>query len=127
MDASIDNKQYNFVNTNGSWQPSSMNGSLMIRPVVGASYYIGVEENPSTPSTGSGALVVYPNPASDLLHLEGDFEGGQVSLYDITGRKVYHDTYRHEIAVGNLNNGLYFIQVVTAEGQVINQKFIISK
>ena len=97
----------------------------MIRPVMGPSYYIGVEEN--GPSTGSGTLAVYPNPASDLLHLEGDFENSQVSFYDITGRKVYQGAYQHDIAVGNLNNGMYFIKVVTAEGQVINQKFIISK
>ncbi len=125
LDASIDNQQYNFVNTNGSWQPSNMHGSLMIRPVVGASYYIGVEEN--GPSTGSGALTVYPNPASDMLHLEGDFEGGQVSLFDLTGRRVYQGEYQHTIAVSNLNDGMYFIQVVTPEGQVINQKLIISK
>ena len=125
LDASIDNKQYNFVNTNGSWQPSSMSGSLMIRPVVGPSYYIGVEENGT--STSSETFVVYPNPAKDLLHLEGDFENGQISLYDITGRRVYQGAYQHDIAVGNLNNGMYFIQVVTVEGQVINQKFIISK
>ena len=125
LDASIDNQQYNFVNTNGSWQPSNMHGSLMIRPVVGASYYIGVEEN--GPSTGSGALTVYPNPASDMLHLEGDFEGGQVSLFDLTGRRVYQGEYQHNIAVSNLNDGMYFIQVVTPEGQVMNQKLIISK
>ena len=125
LDASIDNQQYNFVNTNGSWQPSNMHGSLMIRPVVGASYYIGLEEN--GPSTGSGALTVYPNPASDMLHLEGDFEGGQVSLFDLTGRRVYQGEYQHTIAVSNLNDGMYFIQVVTPEGQVINQKLIISK
>ena len=125
LDASIDNMQYNFVNTNGSWQPSNMRGSLMIRPVVGASYYIGVEEN--GPSTGSRTLVIYPNPASDMLHLEGDSDGRQVSLFDITGRKVYQGAYQHDITVSNLNNGMYFIQVVTTEGQVINQKFIISK
>lgn len=125
FDTSIDNIGYNFVNTNGSWQPSSMPGSLMIRPVVGASYYIGVEENGA--STHSGTLTVYPNPASDMLHLEGDFENGQVSLFDLTGRIVYQGVYQHDIVVSSLNNGMYFIQVVTAEGQVINQKFIISK
>ena len=125
FDTSIDNMGYNFVNTNGAWQPSNMPGSLMIRPVVGASYYIGVEENSS--ASDSETLTVYPNPASDMLHLEGDFENGQVSLFDLTGRIVYQGVYQHDIAVSNLNNGMYFIQVVTAEGQVINQKFIISK
>ena len=125
LDTSTDNIQYNFINTNGSWQPSSKHGSLMIRPVVGASYYIGVEEN--GPSTGAGAFVVYPNPASNTLHLEGDFGDGQVSIFDLTGRKVYQGDYQHEISVGNLNNGMYLLNIITEEGQVINQKFIIEK
>ena len=121
FDATIDNIQYNFVNTNGSWQQSSKHGSLMIRPVVGASYYIGLQENEEK------GLRLYPNPVSQVLHIEGDFENGQVSLYDIVGRKVYQGEYQHEISVSDLNDGLYFIHIVTAEGQVINQKFIIRK
>ena len=125
FDTSIDNIQYNFINTNGSWQQSSKHGSLMIRPVVGASYYIGVEEN--GPSTGSGTFMVYPNPASDVLHLEGDFENGQVSIYDLIGRKVYQGEYQNIIEVGQLDDGMYLLNVTTEEGQVINQKFIIRK
>ena len=127
-DATTDNSQYTFVNTNGSWQPSSKPGTLMIRPVMGPSYYIGVEENgPSTPSTGSGALTVYPNPASSTLHIESEIQSGQVSVYDLTGRKVLQGEYQPNISVGHLNDGLYFIQIVTAEGQVFTQKFIIEK
>ena len=125
FDTSIDNIDYNFVNTNGSWQQSSKHGSLMIRPVVGASYYIGVEEN--GPSTGSGAFVVYPNPVSNILHIEGDIDGGQVSIYDLMGRMVYQSEYQTEIPVSQLNDGLYFLNITTNEGQVINQKFIIRK
>lgn len=125
FDASVDNIQYNFVNTNGSWQQSSKHGSLMIRPVVGASYYIGVEEN--GPSTGSGTFTIYPNPVRSTLHIEGDVEGSQMSLYDITGRKVLEAEGQSELSVDHLVNGLYFIRVITAEGQVINQKFIIEK
>ena len=125
LDTSNDNIQYNFVNTNGSWQPSSKHGSLMIRPVVGASYYIGVEEN--GPSTGSGAITLYPNPVQNTLHLEGNIDGGQVSIYDLTGRKVYQCEFKTEIPVDQLNDGMYFLNITTREGQVINQKFIIRK
>ena len=125
LDASIDNSQYNFVNVNGSWQPSSMRGSLMIRPVVGSDYYIGLEENGT--STGSGAFAVYPNPVRQTLHVESDFEDGQMCIYDITGRKVYQGEYQNELSVTNLNSGLYFLQVTTTEGQVFTQKFIIEK
>ena len=125
FDASIDNIQYNFINTNGSWQQSSKHGSLMIRPVVGASYYIGVEEN--SPSTGSGAFTVYPNPVRNTLHIEGDLDGSQMSIYDITGRKVLETEGQSELSVDGLCDGLYFLRVITAEGRVLNQKFIIEK
>ncbi len=125
FDTSIDNIDYNFVNTNGSWQQSSKHGSLMIRPVVGASYFIGVEEN--GPSTGSGAFVVYPNPVSNILHIESDIDGGQLSIYDLMGRMVYQSEYQTEVPVSQLNDGLYSLSIITSEGQVINQKFIIHK
>ena len=125
FDTSIDNIDFNFVNTNGTWQQSSKHGSLMIRPVVGASYFIGVEEN--GPSTGSGTFVVYPNPVSNILHIQSDIEGGQLSIYDLMGRMVYQSEYQAEIPVSQLNDGLYFLSITTSEGQVINQKFIIRK
>lgn len=122
LDTSIDNMEYNFVNTNGSWQQSNLHGSLMIRPVVGASYSIGLDEQRSTTS-----LHLYPNPASHVLHIEGDFDKGQVSIYDLMGRKVYYGEYQREIPVSNLNDGMYFLSITTNEGQVINQKIIIEK
>ena len=121
FDTSIDNIEYNFVNTNGSWQQSSKHGSLMIRPVVGASYFIGVQENQEQ------ALRLYPNPVSNALHLESDIANGLVSIYDLTGRKVYQGEYQTVIPVDQLTNGMYLLNVTTDEGQVINQKFIIRK
>ena len=122
FDTSIDNIQYNFVNTNGSWQQSSKHGSLMIRPVVGASYYIGVQE-----ANEAETLQLYPNPVGNTLHIEGDIHGSQVSIYDLTGRMVYQSAYQTIIPVDQLNDGLYFLNIVTEEGQVINKKFIIKK
>ena len=68
-----------------------------------------------------------PNPVRHTLHLEGDFNDGQMSIYDITGRKVYQGEYQNELSVIDLNSGLYFLQVTTNEGQVFTQKFIIEK
>jgi hypothetical protein len=121
-DTSNDNSQYNYVNVNGSWQPSSKHGSLMIRPVVGPSYFIGVQENSKAP-----ALQLYPNPVCNTLHIEGNVSGGQVSIYDLTGRMVHQGEFQPEIPVDQLHDGLYFLKVITNEGQVINQKFIIRK
>ena len=125
FDTSIDNIEYNFVNTNGSWQQSSKHGSLMIRPVVGASYFIGLEEN--GPSTDPGTFRVYPNPVNNVLHLESDIPISHVSIYDLTGRKVYSSEYLNPIPVEHLSDGMYFLSATNTKGQVINQKIIISK
>ena len=93
----------------------------MIRPVVGASYYIGVEENVGN------TLQLFPNPVRNTLHIEGDLDGSQMSIYDIMGRKVLETEGQNELSVGDLSDGLYFLRVVTAEGRVFNQKFIIEK
>jgi hypothetical protein len=122
LDTSTDNIQYNFINTNGSWQPSSKHGSIMIRPVVGPSYFIGLQEQDA-----ASTLQLYPNPVQNTLHIEGNLKGGQVCIYDLTGRKVHQSEYRSEISVDQLNDGMYFLNVITEEGQVINQKFIIRK
>ena len=126
FDASIDNSQYNFVNVNGAWQQSEIQGSLMIRPVVGPSYYIGMEENQNDAGT---SLEIFPNPVNNTLHLNNlsAFENGQLSIYDLTGRKVYHGVFQTEIPVNQLNNGMYFISLTTTKGQVVTQKFIIRK
>ncbi len=121
LDTSTDNIEYNFINTNGSWQQSTKHGSLMIRPVVGASYYIGVQEDKEK------TLTIYPNPVNDLLHLEGNIGKGQVNIYDLMGRKVLSVGYQNVISVGHLADGLYLLSITTNEGQVINQKFIIRK
>lgn len=123
FDASIDNSQYCFYNVNGAWMPSQMSGTLMIRPVVGKSYYIGLDENPTA------EMQLYPNPASSTLHIGGltNNQPCQISIYDLTGKRIYQSSYEEEISVEGLNDGMYFISVTTTEGQVFTQKFIISK
>jgi len=125
FDGSNDNSMNAFYNTNGSWQPTEMHGTLMIRPVVGKSYYIGVEEFESPSET----VRIYPNPASDVLNINipENTEIVTTCIFDLTGRKVYQNAFKGTIPVDNLTDGLYFISLTTAQGQVITQKIVIRK
>ena len=125
FDASNDNSQYNFFNVNGSWQHSDKHGSLMIRPVVGPSYYINVNEIESLPES----IVLYPNPAHNTLNikLSESISIVQTCIYDLMGHKLFQGTFEPCISVADLTTGLYFISLTTTEGQVITQKFIIQK
>lgn len=120
FDASKDNSRYNFVNSNGIWEQSTFAGSIMIRPVVGADYLIGVEEEPAL-----SQVTVYPNPASTTLHIEGVENGTSIALYDLTGRKVMHEHFSEELSLGNLSNGLYLLKIITADGTVISRKIMV--
>ena len=120
FDASNDNSQYNFINVTGSWQPSSKAGSIMMRPVVGANYFIGVDE-----TEDSNNVTVYPNPASSTLHIKGISNGSSFTIYDVTGRQVLTGSFHNEINVSHLCDGLYLLNVTTADGGMVIKKFMV--
>ena len=119
FDASGDYSQYNFINVTGAWQPSSKRGAIMIRPVVGAGYYIGIDENIDS------EITVYPIPASTILHIDGVTDGISIAVYDLIGRKVMQRPFTDEIPVSQLGNGLYLLNITTADGNVITKKILV--
>jgi hypothetical protein len=122
FDSSIDNSQYNFYNDDGSWHQSFAPGSIMIRPVVGGDYFIGVDEHHAEQD-----VKVYPNPASSTIHIDGIDNGSSIAVYDITGRQVMHEAFHNELSVSHLSNGLYLLNITTAEGTVITKKIMVNQ
>ena len=101
---------------------------------VYAVWHEGIEEDgPSTPSTGSGALVVYPNPANDALFVEthgrASQQGETYRITNVMGQPLMTgtinavETWRaaslQRIDISGLPAGMYFI---TAGGQTV--KFV---
>lgn len=121
FDASQDRSQYNFVNYTGAWQQSGMRGAIMIRPVVGKGYFIGVGEN------NDPQINIYPNPASTTLHIEGVSNGTSIAVYDVTGRKVMHEAFTDKLSLQQLSNGLYLLNITTADGTVISKKITVNQ
>ena len=122
FDASKDNSQYNFYNDDGSWHQSTLAGSIMIRPVVGGNYYIGIEE-----SRQESVVKVYPNPASSTIHIDGVENGASVAIYDITGRSIMRTAFSNELSISQLNNGLYLLNITTTDGLVISKKIMVNQ
>ena len=125
FDGSNDNSEYTFYNINGSWQPTEMHGTLMIRPVVDGKTLHDVEEFESDVIN----VKLYSNPASNVLNVSVP-KGTDIirtCIFDLTGRQIWQGGLTKQIPVGNLNDGLYFISFTTAQGQVLTQKFIISQ
>lgn len=123
VDADNDNIQYTFYTDANVWYPSSVvHGSLMIRPVVGGSYYIGMEEQESATT-----MTLFPNPAHGTLHiaLPDNTQGETILVYDVTGRMALSLPFSKDIDVSSLTTGFYIVNVVTREGLSLKQKLMI--
>jgi hypothetical protein len=80
-------------------------------------------------------LEVYPNPASDKIHLSfGVEEKGKlmIRLTNITGQVVYSEDlnsfsgiYQHDLPVGYLPSGYYTLEIITVSGTT-NKKILVN-
>ena len=69
---------------------------------------------------------IYPNPVNDRLYIETESEIEEVVVYDVYGRvqnlrNSETQKLRNSIDVTDLNSGIYFVKVVTENGEVVKR------
>ena len=74
----------------------------------------------------SSSFNIYPNPVNDVLFIETEVEIEEVVVYTITGVIVGQQSTVNSqqltcIEVSDLNSGVYFVKVVTNEGEVVKR------
>ncbi len=72
-------------------------------------------------------LLVYPNPASNILNISTneDYKPVSYMVSDLTGKMILLDTYAEKpIDISNLNPGFHIIQLVFQDGSISNTKFL---
>ncbi len=117
--------QYIFYNIDGNWRSSDYEGSLMIRPVIGTPYLIGIDE-PYFETYPQ--LMVFPNPTQSMLTVE--IQGNSLwkpidlTIIDITGRPVMNKTYSRILDISNLSPGVYMVRVTGTDGLQLMTKVI---
>jgi hypothetical protein len=130
FDRQNNHRQDIFFSITGTWQPSSFDGALMIRPVfVNKSRKSGID-----PDAAAGMLNnpvrIYPNPASDQIMIDCGEQSDmmRVILTDLQGRVVKSSLEAGpacKIAVSDLPNGIYLILVHSDSGIQTRQKLLI--
>lgn len=76
----------------------------------------------STKKTTQQRLTIYPNPASDVIHLSVERPIEQVNVYDVTGTVMTAvDGRDQHVDIGHLTAGMYFLEVITDQGRVTKQ------
>ena len=70
-------------------------------------------------------ISIYPNPVKDRLYIETESEIEEVIVYDIYGRHQVTESPSHQemisIDISNLNSGVYFVKINTAEGNIVKR------
>ncbi len=86
---------------------------------------VGLDENTAN------EIVAYPNPVSSVLTVNlGNANANAINVIDMSGRVVETVNVNNQlqtIDVSNYDNGVYFYQVVTNEGVIKTEKFVVSK
>ncbi|ACU07302.1 bacterial leucyl aminopeptidase [Flavobacteriaceae bacterium 3519-10] len=80
----------------------------------------------STSDSGISSYRVYPNPASDYLHIESNEDRFELSLADTSGKIVLRNKNVKKINVSHLPSGLYFASL-NFDGQLATSKIIIAR
>ena len=59
-------------------------------------------------------IVIYPNPANDLLYIKSNSDIKSIGILDLNGNKIreINNSVKH-IDISNLNKGIYFIRINT--------------
>ena len=94
----------------GLWVATAAGGDLLELPL-----YVSVQDI----NMSEGNITMFPNPSSDMVNLQSTNTMSEVRVVDISGRVVYTsnvESGQHQINIRQFENGIYFVQVVTADG-----------
>ena len=94
--------------------------NLFVHKVYKVNYsidYVGTEE------PRQALVSVYPNPAYDILHING-LQNADVTLYSTSGNVVLKKTNfsGNTLDISNLSRGVYVIDIRLNNGQVVRKK-----
>ena len=72
----------------------------------------------------ANVFALYPNPAQDVLNIEGIFES--IEIYDVFGKLVFASDNKSEVNISALANGSYYVNILTSDS-VIKKKVTVAR
>ncbi|MBI1221237.1 MAG: T9SS type A sorting domain-containing protein [Bacteroidetes bacterium] len=71
---------------------------------------------------GEWNVQVFPNPFKEQLNLHTSLQVNQIEMYDLRGKRVFHQTYNEvnevELGLGSLASGEYIMRIFTTNGML---------
>jgi len=109
FDKNINNRTRTYYNSNGTWNNTGFEGTLMIRPsfVYQRDYSVSVNE------LENEKLTIFPNPTKDVINIITESNIGDYSLilFDVSGKIIRNENAKPKLNIADLNQGIYILKV----------------
>ncbi len=108
---------HRYINVAGTWEPSTIDGALMVRPLVGNHFDIISNTDILLPK-----YIIYPNPATKSLILElPNTEIYQYTIWNNIGQQVLmgKTSNQQAIEIESLQTGQYILQLKSSKGSTL--------
>jgi hypothetical protein len=125
LDRVNNSRQFLFINTDGVWRNSQVDGALMIRPVFGKPFLVGQNE-----IMAENKLRIWPNPAKGILNIGATTippTSTRLLVSDITGRILMEAPYSNQLDVSALKSGIYFISILEGGQKTNTTRLVIQR
>ena len=120
LDRNNNPQNVRFYNINGSWLPSNISGTWLMRPVLNGNNL----QFAGNQGLESAKLMVYPNPATDYIAFDLK-TNCDAQIIDILGNVVgNYANVLGKIDVSKLARGVYFVRITEKNGKVFGAKFV---
>ncbi len=138
-DANTTRSGINFYSIGNVWQPSIYEGALMIRPVFGTAAQIpddAIELVTNAASKKEETLLIYPNPARDVVNLRNETKDGEktippalrIEIYDFNGQLLQNTvTTNGSFSVQGMSDGLYILRIYENNRFKTTRKLLIAR
>jgi len=116
-----------FYHVNDVWYAASFNGALMLRPDFGEDPMLSTNELADSKMTTR--LIVFPNPAENVIHVTNADSYMRLDIYSIDGSLLMQVSNPSEsVDVSELSKGIYLLQATAISDQSMHTaKLIISQ
>jgi hypothetical protein len=125
-DINTPNSGKQFYWLNGEWRQSQFDGSIMIRPVVGAPLLLTAIKDP--PISPKNKMKFWPNPAKDYINIDqGDLQllgTAYITVTDLNGHDIIKVPFVERLDISSLHEGMYIL-LVSINGQPVGYNRII--
>ncbi|XZF12478.1 T9SS type A sorting domain-containing protein [Chitinophagaceae bacterium MMS25-I14] len=76
-------------------------------------------------SVNGAGIAVYPNPASDIIHIDAGQKTINVYLCNLEGKLIDYRVNTKEISVANLADGTYFMTITNQDNNILKVQKIV--